>query len=214
MRSAITDRLPPHGRAISRHLPLTTYICCAGAARAQCNNWTRHGGVWRLGSEPPVNGGVHAGADGSFPSLRCVRQARASTLNSTAIFSQLPCLGVWWNSSRLAMRRASPRPSDAAARDIGVGLIHQQRSPAWAPGYRHWRQPRRGSPEQVARHLLVFVVLTPRPPRLCRQRFPHVASNSTRQSRPPASADRRAIGVGSSTSSMAPSRHLPATDAT
>ena len=40
--------------------------------------------------------------------LRPRRQARASTLNSIyAMFSQLPCLGVWWNSSRLAMRRAS-----------------------------------------------------------------------------------------------------------
>ena len=44
----------------------------------------------------------------SSSALRPRRQARASALNSIyAMLSQLPCLGVWWNSSRLAMRRAS-----------------------------------------------------------------------------------------------------------
>ena len=41
MRSDITDRVPPCGRAIPRRLPLTTYIRCSGAARAQCINRTR-----------------------------------------------------------------------------------------------------------------------------------------------------------------------------
>ena len=41
MRSDITDRLPPHGRAISRRFPATTCICCSGPARAHCTNWTR-----------------------------------------------------------------------------------------------------------------------------------------------------------------------------
>ena len=36
------------------------------------------------------------------------RQARTSTLNSISdIFSQLPCLSVWWNFGCLAIRRAS-----------------------------------------------------------------------------------------------------------
>ena len=44
----------------------------------------------------------------SSSGFRLLRQARATTLNSiSAMFSQLPCLGVWWNSIRLAMRRAS-----------------------------------------------------------------------------------------------------------
>ena len=40
----------------------------------------------------------------SASGLRPRKQARASTLNSiSAIFNQLPCLGVWWNSSRPKM---------------------------------------------------------------------------------------------------------------
>ncbi len=35
MRSDITDRVPPCGRAFTRRSPQTTYICCPGTARAQ-----------------------------------------------------------------------------------------------------------------------------------------------------------------------------------
>ena len=67
-------------------------------------------------------------------------------------------------------------------RDIGVGLIHQpphlnEVLHGALPGYRHVAPApaRLTGEEQVARPSpLVFVVLTPRPPRLCRQRFPHV----------------------------------------
>ena len=79
-----------------------------------------------LGSEPPVNGSSyrvplrHAGADGSFQAVFIsVASAQAGPGQHAELdlrhpfdklrtgFSQLPCLGVWWNSSRLAMRRAS-----------------------------------------------------------------------------------------------------------
>ena len=44
---------------------------------------------------------------------------RASTLNSiSAMFNQLPCLGVWWNSSRFAIRRASGA-GNVSYRDAG-----------------------------------------------------------------------------------------------
>ena len=65
-------------------------------------------------------------------------------------------------------------------RDIGVGLIHQpphllsEVLHGALPGYRHVAPApaRLTGKEQVARPCpLVFVVLTPRPPRLCRQRF-------------------------------------------
>src|SRR5919201_532641 len=42
-----------------------------------------------------------------FDAIRRSKHCRASTLNSiSATFSQLPCLGVWWISSRSAIRRA------------------------------------------------------------------------------------------------------------
>ena len=139
----------------------------------------------------------------SWSTLRPRRQARASTLNSiSAIFSQLPCLGVWWNSSRLAMRRASGAGEGLVKRgqamgvqvvqnqpnhrDIGICVIHQ---PAHLVGkvlhgatlcYRHVAPAPAGlaSQEQVARaRPLVFVVLTPRPPGLCWQRFPDVGQH-------------------------------------
>src|ERR671937_457188 len=43
----------------------------------------------------------------SISPMRRSRHCRVSTLNSiSATFSQLPCLGVWWISSRSAIRRA------------------------------------------------------------------------------------------------------------
>ena len=79
-----------------------------------------------LDSEPPVDSGPcrvpfrYAGADGSLQAvLIAVASAQAGPGQHAELdlrhpfdklrtgFSQLPCLGVWWNSSRLAMRRAS-----------------------------------------------------------------------------------------------------------
>ncbi len=72
------------------------------------------------GSKTTVNGGSHSVASDtqvltalsrrSSSAFRPRRLARASTLKSiSAMFSQLPCLRVWWNFSCLAMRRPPGR---------------------------------------------------------------------------------------------------------
>ena len=79
-----------------------------------------------LGGETPVDGGSHgisfrlASADIPFqgvfvgvapletgPGQYAELSLRHPFVRLRTGFSQLPCLGVWWNSSRLAMRRSS-----------------------------------------------------------------------------------------------------------
>ena len=151
---------------------------------------------------------------------RCLRQERDSTLNSiSAMFSQLPCLGVWWNSSRLATRPGLWRwkglvqrrravgvqvvQHHSHHRDIGIGFVHQLAHPVGevlhrAPlGHRHMAPPRQGfaGQEQIAGPLPpVLIVLPPRASRLGRHRRPRIGQQlgwRSRQSRPPASGGHR-----------------------
>ena len=60
------------------------------------------------------------------------RHCRASTLSSiSAMFSQLPCLGVWWISSLSASRLASAGREGLVERGrrVGVELVHDQHDP-------------------------------------------------------------------------------------
>src|SRR5919202_1103903 len=59
----------------------------------------------------------------SWSAMRRSRHCRLRMLSSiSAIFSQLPCLGVWWNSNLSQMRFASSG-SNVAYNDAGLGVF-------------------------------------------------------------------------------------------